>query len=439
MKAINVGLIGLGTVGRGTLDVLNRNKDEIFRRAGRPIHVIAAAVRNPEKHQDAQNYGLELTQDPYDIVNNPDIDIVVEVIGGDGVAKEVILKALENEKDVVTANKALIALHGNEIFKMAQDKGVIVAFESAVAGGIPVIKSIREGLAANRIEWLAGIINGTSNYILTEMLENGSAFEDVLKVAQELGYAEADPSFDVEGIDAAHKLAILTSIAFGIPLQFDKVYVEGINKLEVADIQFAESLGYRIKHIGFAKRAEQGIEARVHPVLVPKSSMMASVNGVMNAVLVHADAVGSTMYYGAGAGAEPTASAVVADIIDVVRTITTDPENRVPHLAFQPQSLTNIDILDIEQAQSAYYLRLTVQHKPGVLAAITQIFADNDISIRSILQTGDELGHSQAETVSIVIMTESSQERNMNQTINALQALTAVLSDVVRIRVEELY
>lgn len=438
MKAIKIGLIGLGTVGRGTLDVLNRNKDEIFRRAGRPIHVVAASVRDINKHKDAENYGLELTQDPYDIVNNPDIDVVVEVIGGDTVAKDVIIKALENEKDVVTANKALIALHGNEIFKLAQEKGVVVAFESAVAGGIPIIKSIREGLSANRIEWLAGIINGTSNYILTEMLNNGTAFEDVLKVAQELGYAEADPSFDVEGIDAAHKLAILTSIAFGIPLQFDRVYVEGVNQLRVADIKFAESMGYRIKHIGFAKRAENGIEARVHPVLVPKKSMMANVNGVMNAVLVNADAVGSTMYYGAGAGAEPTASAVVADIVDVVRTITTDPENRVPHLAFQPQSMNNYQILDIEEAHTAYYLRLTVQHKPGVLAAVTQIFADYGISIRSILQTADELGHGEAETVSIIVMTEQAQERKMNQAIATLQALTSVLSKIVRIRIEEL-
>ena len=439
MNAVNVGLLGLGTVGGGTLGVLRRNADEISGRAGRDIRVVAAAVRDLAKQRSvgvgADTGDLALTTDPLEIVNDPAIDIVVELIGGDGIAREAVLRAIDNGKHVVTANKALIALHGNTIFANAQRRGVMVAFEAAVAGGIPIIKSIREGLAANRIEWLAGIINGTSNYILTRMEEAGSDFDEVLKEAQTLGYAEADPAFDIEGTDAAHKLTILASIAFGIPLQFERVYVQGITAVTGADIAFARELGYRIKHLGLARRGADGIELRVHPTLIPQRRLIANVNGVMNAILVRADAVGATLYYGAGAGAEPTASSVVADLVDVVRAITTDPENRVPHLAFQPGSLAASPILSIEEVETAYYLRLTAINRPGVLAAITAIFGDSDISIDTILQKGRGRPN---ENVTIIMLTQQTRERNMNNALKKLGKLDTVTGETVRIRLEKL-
>ncbi len=439
MNAVNVGLLGLGTVGGGTLGVLRRNADEISGRAGRDIRVVAAAVRDLAKQRavgvGADTGDLALTTDPLEIVNDPTIDIVVELIGGDGIAREAVLRAIDNGKHVVTANKALIALHGNTIFANAQRRGVMVAFEAAVAGGIPIIKSIREGLAANRIEWLAGIINGTSNYILSRMEEAGSDFDEVLKEAQTLGYAEADPAFDIEGTDAAHKLTILASIAFGIPLQFERVYVQGITAVTGADIAFARELGYRIKHLGLARRGADGIELRVHPTLIPQRRLIANVNGVMNAILVRADAVGATLYYGAGAGAEPTASSVVADLVDVVRAITTDPENRVPHLAFQPGSLAASPILSIEEVETAYYLRLTAINRPGVLAAITAIFGDSDISIDTILQKGRGRPN---ENVTIIMLTQQTRERNMNNALKKLGKLDTVTGETVRIRLEKL-
>ena len=435
MKAVNVGLLGLGTVGGGTLGVLHRNADEISRRAGREIRVVGAAVRDLERRRPCDTSGLALTTDPFDIVNDPNVDIVVELLGGDTVARETVLQAIENGKHVVTANKALIALHGNTIFENAQRRGVMVAFEAAVAGGIPIIKSIREGLSANRIQWLAGIINGTSNYILSMMEEAASDFDQVLKEAQDLGYAEADPAFDIEGTDAAHKLTILASIAFGIPLQFERVYVQGITAITIEDIAFARELGYRIKHLGLARRTAGGIELRVHPTLIPHKRLIANVNGVMNAILVRADAVGPTLYYGAGAGAEPTASSVVADLVDVVRAITTDPQNRVPHLAFQPGSLAALPILAIEEIETAYYLRLSATNRPGVLAAITRIFGDSDISIDTILQKGRGRPN---ENVTIIMLTQTTHERNMNRALKKLGKLDIVSGEIVRIRLEKL-
>ncbi len=435
MKAVNVGLLGLGTVGGGTLGVLHRNADEISRRAGRAIRVIRAAVRDPARQRPFSTGAIALTADPLEIVNDPNIDIVVELIGGDGIAREAVLRAIDNGKHVVTANKALIALHGNAIFESAQRRGVMVAFEAAVAGGIPVIKSIREGLAANRIEWLAGIINGTSNYILSRMEEAAGDFDAVLREAQTLGYAEADPAFDIEGTDAAHKLTILASIAFGIPLQFERVYVQGITAITTEDIAFARELGYRIKHLGLARRAADGIELRVHPTLIPHERLLANVNGVMNAVLVRADAVGPTLYYGAGAGAEPTASSVVADLVDVVRAITTDPQNRVPHLAFQPGSLAALPILPIEQIETAYYLRMRVTNRPGVLAAITQIFGDSEISIDTILQKGRGRPF---DDVTIIMLTQQTRERNMNRALKKLAGLDTVSGEIMCIRLEKL-
>ena len=435
MKAVNVGLLGLGTVGGGTLGVLHRNADEISRRAGREIRVVGAAVRDLERQRPCDTSGLALTTDPFDIVNDPNVDIVVELLGGDTVARETVLQAIENGKHVVTANKALIALHGNTIFENAQRRGVMVAFEAAVAGGIPIIKSIREGLAANRIQWLAGIINGTSNYILSMMEEAARDFDQVLKEAQDLGYAEADPAFDIEGTDAAHKLTILASIAFGIPLQFERVYVQGITAITTEDIAFARELGYRIKHLGLARRTAGGIELRVHPTLIPHKRLIANVNGVMNAILVRADAVGPTLYYGAGAGAEPTASSVVADLVDVVRAITTDPQNRVPHLAFQPGSLAALPILSIEDIETAYYLRLSATNRPGVLAAITRIFGDSDISIDTILQKGRGRPN---ENVTIIMLTQTTHERNMNRALKKLGKLDTVSGEIVRIRLEKL-
>ncbi|MFZ0106881.1 MAG: homoserine dehydrogenase [Thiobacillus sp.] len=434
MKPINVGLLGLGTVGGGTLTVLRRNAQEISRRAGREIRVVRAAVRNLDKAK-ALAGDLPLTTDPFEIVDDPSIDIIVELIGGLEPARELVLRAIANGKHVVTANKHLVAKHGNEIFAAAQAKGVMVAFEAAVAGGIPIIKALREGLTANRIEWLAGIINGTSNFILTEMRDKGAAFEDVLKQAQELGYAEADPTFDIEGIDAAHKLTILSAIAFGIPMQFDRAYTEGISKLTREDVKYAEELGYRIKLLGIARRAENGIELRVHPTLIPERRLIANVDGAMNAVLVKGDAVGPTLYYGAGAGAEPTASAVVADLVDVTRLHTADPHHRVPHLAFQPDQLADTPILPMDEVRTAYYLRLRAYDRPGVLADITRILADSDISIDAMVQKEPGEGE---EQVDIILLTHITVEKNVNAAIAKIEALDAVAGKVMRIRLEEL-
>ena len=436
MKPINVGLLGLGTVGGGTLTVLRRNEAEITRRAGRAIRVKVAAVRNLEKAQ-AQYAGedIQITTNPMDVVDNPDIDIVVELIGGTDLAKSLVLKAIANGKHVVTANKALLAIHGNEIFAAAQAKGVMVAFEAAVAGGIPIIKAVREGLTANRIEWIVGIINGTTNFILTEMRDKGLPFDTVLAEAQRLGYAEADPTFDIEGVDAAHKLTILSAIAFGIPMQFDKAYTEGISKLTKEDIQYAEELGYRIKLLGITKRTAQGIELRVHPTLIPYRRLIANVEGVMNAVLVKGDAVGATLYYGRGAGAEPTASAVVADLVDVTRMLTADPENRVPHLAFQPDALSSAPILPMSEVRTAYYLRMRAVDKPGVLADITRILADLEISIDAMIQKEPSEGQ---EQVDIIILTHETVEKYINQAISKIEGLSTIPGKVTKLRLETL-
>lgn len=435
MKPVNVGLLGLGTVGSGTVNVLSRNATEITRRAGRGIRVTHAAARDVSRPRECPTEGIKLTTDPFAVVNDPDIDIVVELIGGYEPARELVLRAIANHKHVVTANKALVALHGNEIFAAAQKQGVTVAFEAAVAGGIPIIKAIREGLAGNEIEWLAGIINGTGNFILTEMRDKGRDFDEVLAEAQQLGYAEADPTFDVEGIDAAHKLTILASIAFGVPLQFDKVYTEGISHITREDVAYAEELGYRIKHLGIARRAGHGIELRVHPTLIPYKRLIANVDGVMNAVLVMADAVGPTLYYGAGAGADATASAVVADLVDVVRALTTDPENRVPHLAFQPDALHDTPILTMDDVQTAYYLRLQASDQPGVLADVTRILGEQAISIEAIIQKEPA---EDAATVPIIMLTHRIAERQMNKAIGELEQLPTVHGHVTRIRVEGL-
>ncbi|RDH87495.1 MAG: homoserine dehydrogenase [endosymbiont of Escarpia spicata] len=435
MNPVKVGLLGLGTVGGGTLNVLTRNAQEIARRAGRGIQITHAAAKF---YDPAGLLGLdqvEVCDDAFAVVDNPEVEIIIELIGGYSPARELVLKAIENGKHVVTANKALIAMHGNEIFEAAQKQGVTVAFEAGVAGGIPIIKAVREGLAANRIEWIAGIINGTGNFILTEMRDKGRDFDDVLKEAQALGYAEADPTFDVEGIDAAHKLTILASIAFGVPLQFDKTYTEGIGKIERQDVAYAEELGYRIKHLGVTRKTGKGIELRVHPTMIPERRLIANVDGVMNAVLVMGDAVGPTLYYGAGAGAEPTASAVVADVVDIVRALTTDPENRVPHLAFQPGELSDHPILPMEEVQTAYYLRMTVDDKPGVVAAIAGILGDAGISIEAIQQKEPAEGETR---VPLVMLSHRVEERQMNQAIEAIEALDAVAGEVMRIRVEQL-
>jgi len=435
LKPVKIGLLGLGTVGGGTVKVLTRNASEITRRAGREIHIGVAAARDVKRPRICDTTGIRLTTDPFEIVNDPEIQIVVELIGGESPSKELILKALENGKHVVTANKALIALHGNEIFAKASEKGVMVAFEAAVAGGIPIIKALREGLAGNRVEWLAGIINGTCNFILTEMRDKGRDFEDVLKEAQALGYAEADPTFDVEGIDAAHKLTILASIAFGIPLQFSKVYIEGISGITQTDVAYAEALGYRIKHLGIARRTPLGIELRVHPTLIPERRLIANVDGVMNAIVVKGDAVGPTLYYGAGAGAEPTASSVVADIVDVVRTLTSDPENRVPHLAFQPEAISDIPILPIAAVETAYYLRLSAEDKPGVLADVTRILANHSISIEAIIQKEPLAGESY---LPIILLTHKVLERELDAAIAQIEALATINRPVKRIRLETL-
>ncbi|MDO8826613.1 homoserine dehydrogenase [Methylophaga sp.] len=435
MQSVKIGILGLGTVGSGTVSVLKRNSKEISRRAGRGIEITRAADKNLDSPKTCDLTGINLTDDAFSVVNDPEIQIVVELIGGTGIARDLVMQAIENGKHVVTANKALIAMHGNELFAKAQEKGVTIAFEAAVAGGIPIIKAIREGLAANRIEWLAGIINGTGNFILTEMRDKGRNFADVLAEAQALGYAEADPTFDVEGIDAAHKLTIMASIAFGIPLQFYKAYTEGISKISQEDVQYAEELGYHIKHLGIAKKTPQGVELRVHPTLIPKRRLIANVNGVMNAVVVKGDAVGPTLYYGAGAGAEPTASAVVADIVDIVRALTTDPENRVPHLAFQPDSLKDTPILPMSEVITSYYLRINTEDKPGVLADITRIFSEQDINIEAILQKQPE---EEEGTVPIIMLTQPVVEKNMDEAIAQIEALDTVKDAIMRIRMETL-
>ena len=439
MKPINVGLLGIGTVGGGTWAVLARNQEEITRRAGRGIIISAVADKDQARAQKITGGRARLTDDANTVVNDPDIDIVIELIGGYTVAKEFVLKAINNGKHVVTANKALLATHGNEIFAAAQKKGVMVGFEAAVAGGIPIIKALREGLTANRIEWIAGIINGTSNFILSEMRDKGAAFDTVLKEAQNLGYAEADPTFDIEGIDAAHKLTIMSAIAFGIPMQFDKAYTEGIANLTQQDIRYAEELGYRIKLLGITRRSQvdgaEGIELRVHPTLIPTRRLIANVEGVMNAILVKGDAVGATMYYGAGAGAEPTASAVVADLVDVTRLHTADPDHRVPHLAFQPDQLAGTRILSMEEVTTSYYLRMRVVDKPGVLADITRILADLSISIDAMVQKEPAAGE---EQVNIIMLTHQTREKNINSAISKIEALPVVSGKVTRIRLEEL-
>jgi len=435
LKPVKVGLLGLGTVGGGTFNVLRRNAEEIARRAGRGIEITFAAARDYDPAGLPGIDSIRVTDDAFAVVNDPEIDIIVELIGGYEPARELVLTAIANGKHVVTANKALIALHGNEIFAAAQAQGVMVAFEAAVAGGIPIIKAVREGLAGNKIEWIAGIINGTGNFILTEMRDKGRDFAEVLAEAQQLGYAEVDPTFDVEGIDAAHKLTILASIAFGIPLQFDKVYTEGIGHITRDDVSFAEQLGYRIKHLGVARRTAKGVELRVHPTLIPARRLIANVDGVMNAVLVKADAVGATLYYGAGAGAEPTASAVVADLVDVTRVLTADPENRVPHLAFQPQSLADLTILPMDDIETAYYLRMCVADRPGVLADITRILGERGISIEALIQK--EPGED-APQVPIIMLTRVVREQQMSEAITQIEALSSVAGSVTRIRLEHL-
>ena len=434
-KPINVGLLGIGTVGGGTYTVLLRNAEEIARRAGRPIRITVVADRNVELAKKVTGGTCRVTDDAFAVVADPEVDIVVELIGGYGVAKELVMKAIANGKHVVTANKALLATHGNEIFKAAQDKGVMVAFEAAVAGGIPIIKAVREGLTANRIEWIAGIINGTTNFILSEMRDKGLSFDVVLKEAQRLGYAEADPTFDIEGVDAAHKITLLASLAFGIPVQFDKAHIEGISKLDAMDIKYAEQLGYRIKLLGIAKRTDEGVELRVHPTLIPSKRLIANVEGAMNAVLVQGDAVGATLYYGKGAGAEPTASAVIADLVDVTRMHTADPLNRVPHLAFQPNAMADLKMLPIDEVQTSYYLRLRVQDKPGVLADITRILADEQISIDAVIQKEPGEGEDQAD---LIMLSHLTREKRINAAIAKIEALGVVAGKVTKLRMEEL-
>ena len=435
MKPVNVGLLGLGTVGGGTVNVLARNAEEITRRAGRGIRVSHAAAREIKNPDELRLDGVEITDDAFKLVENPDIQIIVELIGGYQPALELVLRAIANGKHVVTANKALIAKHGNEIFAAARATGMMVGFEAAVAGGIPIIKAIREGLAGNRIEWVAGIINGTANFILTEMRDKGLSFDDVLKEAQRLGYAEADPTFDIEGVDAAHKATLIASIAYGIPVQFDKAYIEGITKLEASDIKYAEQLGYRIKLLGIAKRREKGIELRVHPTLIPAKRLLANVEGAMNAVMVKGDAVGTTLYYGKGAGAEPTASAVIADLVDVTRLATADAAHRVPHLAFQPDSMSALPILPMSEVETGYYLRLRVEDKPGVLADVTRILADQGISIDAMLQREPAEGEGETD---IIILTHVCKESAADAAIARIEGLAAQKGKVKRIRLEEL-
>lgn len=435
MDAVKVGLLGLGTVGGGTATVLIRNAEEIQARLGRAIQITHAAGLGIDSQTILDPVTTKLTEDAFEVVNDPEVEIVVELIGGYTLAKELVLKAIENGKHVVTANKALIATHGPEIMKAAAEQGVSVCYEAAVAGGIPIIKAMREGLAANKIQWIAGIINGTGNFILTEMRDKGRDFADVLKEAQELGYAEADPTFDVEGIDAAHKLTILASLAFGIKLQFEKAYTEGISGITTEDVNYAEELGYRIKHLGITRKTEKGIELRVHPTLIPEKRLIANVDGVMNAVLVQGDAVGPTLYYGAGAGAEPTASAVVADIIDTVRTIDAPLHHKVPLLGFQSNAMRDTPILAIEDVESAYYLRMQAEDHPGVLADVSEVFSKNSISIEAVIQKEPASGES---SVHLILLTQKCVESNVNQAIQAVESLASVQGKVVRIRMEHL-
>jgi homoserine dehydrogenase len=435
MKPIQVGLLGIGVVGGGTFNVLQRNQEEIRRRAGRGIEITMVADLDLARARSVVGDGVQVVSDARAVIANPAIDIVIELIGGYGIARTLVLEAIAAGKHVVTANKALLAVHGTEIFAAARAKGVMVAFEAAVAGGVPIIKALREGLTANRIEWIAGIINGTTNFILSEMRSKGLDFATVLKQAQQFGYAEADPTFDIEGVDAAHKATIMSAIAFGVPVQFEKAYVEGIAALQAVDIRYAEQLGYRIKLLGITKRMANGIELRVHPTLIPKERLIANVEGAMNAVVVHGDAVGSTLYYGKGAGAEPTASAVVADLVDVTRLHTADPDHRVPHLAFQPGELQNTPILHIDDVITAFYLRLVVADKAGVLARITGILADNDISIDAVLQRESAEGEKQTD---LIILTHNTVEGRMKAALVQMQALPTVLAPIVRIRKEEL-
>ncbi len=435
MKPIKVGLLGIGTVGAGTFTVLKRNQEEIRRRAGRGIEIVMVADLDTERAKQVTGGSVEVVNDANLVVNHPDIDIVIELIGGYGIARDLVMKAIANGKHVVTANKALLATHGTEIFRAAQEKGVVVAFEAAVAGGIPIIKALREGLTANRIQWIAGIINGTTNFILSEMRDKGLDFDVVLKQAQQLGYAEADPTFDIEGVDAAHKATIMSAIAFGVPVQFDKAHVEGITKLSSTDIRYAEQLGYRIKLLGITRRVADGIELRVHPTLIPANRLIANVEGAMNAVLVQGDAVGATLYYGKGAGAEPTASAVIADLVDVTRLATADPEHRVPYLAFQPNQMADTPILPMAEVTTSYYLRIRVADKPGVLADVTRILADATISIDAMLQK--EAGEGETQT-DLIILTHETKEKNDDAAIASIEALSTVSGKVNRIRLEQL-
>ena len=435
MKPINVGLLGIGTVGGGTWAVLERNREEISRRAGRDIRISVVADKETAKAKKLTGGKARVTADAFEAARDPDIDIVIELIGGTTTARELVLAAVESGKHVVTANKALLAIHGNEIFAAAQKRGVMVAFEGAVAGGIPIIKALREGLSANRIEWIAGIINGTSNFILSEMRDKGLSFATALEEAQKRGYAEADPTFDIEGVDTGHKLTIMAAIAFGIPMQFDKCYKEGIARLTEGDIRYAEQLGYRIKLLGITKHTAQGIELRVHPTLIPAKRLIANVEGVMNAVLVKGDAVGPTMYYGAGAGAEPTGSAVVADLVDVTRLHTADPEQRVPHLAFQPDRMSSLKVLPMDEVVTSYYLRMQVEDRPGVLADISRILADASISINAMVQREPAKGEKQ---VDIIMLTHQTREKSINTAIGKIEKLPVVTGKVTRIRLEEL-
>ena len=440
MKPLKVALVGIGTVGSGVFKVLQRNQAEIKARTGRGIEIAVVADRSVERARSIVGEGVDVVDDAFAAITRPDVDVVIELIGGYTVAKDIVLKAIENGKHVVTANKALLAVHGTEIFEAAQRQGVIVAFEAAVAGGIPIIKALREGLTANRIQWLAGIINGTTNFILSEMRDKGLDFDVVLKEAQRLGYAEADPTFDIEGVDAAHKATLMSAIAYGIPVQFDKAYVEGITKLAATDIKYAEQLGYRIKLLGIAKRREgEGVELRVHPTLVPAKRLIANVEGAMNAVVVHGDAVGTTLYYGKGAGSEPTASAVIADLVDVARLAASDPQHRVPHLAFQPDALQNVGILPMEEIITSYYLRLRVADEAGVLSRVAALLADAGISINAVLQReADEVcGEGSAQT-DLIILTHDAREGAMNAALAKLQGLPSVLAPIVRIRKEGL-
>ncbi|QBP75496.1 homoserine dehydrogenase [Herbaspirillum huttiense] len=435
MKSIKVGLLGIGTVGSGTFNVLKRNQQEIARRAGRGIEITMVAARNTARATELTRGEVKVVNDGNLVVNDPEIDIVVELIGGDDIARDLVLKAIANGKHVVTANKALIAKHGNEIFKAAQEKGVMVAFEAAVAGGIPIIKALREGLTANRIQWVAGIINGTTNFILSEMRDKGLDFDVVLKEAQRLGYAEADPTFDIEGVDAAHKLTIMASIAFGIPVQFDKAHVEGITKLQASDITYAEKLGYRIKLLGITRQTAKGIELRVHPTLIPASRLIANVEGAMNAVVVRGDAVGEALYYGKGAGSEPTASAVIADLVDITRLATADPEHHVPSLAFQLNAMADTPVLPMSEVVTSYYLRIRVADQAGVLADVTRILADSTISIDAMLQKEPAEGEQQTD---IIMLTHQTQEKNIEAAIAKIEALATVVGQVTKIRLEEL-